>query len=69
MDDDSPNLRVLIGDEDERRIAEIADVVSGLGHTVVARLLDVSDITEATQRDHPDVAIVAVDGHRATRSI
>jgi AmiR/NasT family two-component response regulator len=64
MDDDSPNLRVLIADEDERRIAEIADVVSRLGHTVVARLHDVSDITEATERDHPDVAIVAVDGHQ-----
>ncbi len=65
MDDDSPNLRVLIADEDERRIAEIADVVSRLGHTVVARLLDVSEITEATERDHPDVAIVAVDGHQS----
>lgn len=65
MDDDSPNLRVLIADEDERRIAEIADVVSRLGHTVVARLLDVSEITEATERDHPDVAIVGVDGHQS----
>jgi AmiR/NasT family two-component response regulator len=65
MDDDSPNLRVLIADEDERRIAEIADVVSRLGHTVVARLLDVSEISEATERDHPDVAIVAVDGHQS----
>jgi AmiR/NasT family two-component response regulator len=65
MDDDPPNLRVLIADEDERRIAEIADVVSRLGHTVVARLLDVSEITEATERDHPDVAIVAVDGHQS----
>jgi two-component system, response regulator / RNA-binding antiterminator len=65
MDDDRPHLRVLIADEDERRIAEIADVVSGLGHTVTGRMLDVSDIAEATQRDHPDVAIVAVDGHQS----
>jgi len=64
MDDDLPHLRVLIADEDQRRIAEIAGVISGLGHTVVARLLDVSEIAEATQREAPDVAIVGVDGEQ-----
>ena len=59
---DSPRLRVLIADQDQRRIAEIAAVISGLGHTVVARLLDVSEIAETTQREAPDVAIVGVDG-------
>jgi response regulator NasT len=62
MDGDPPHLRVLIADQDQRRIAEIAGVISGLGHTVVARLLDVSEIAEATQRAAPDVAIVGVDG-------
>src|SRR6516225_2803347 len=65
MDEDPPRLRVLIADEDQRRIAEIADVISGLGHTVVARLLDVSEIAEATQREAPDVAIVGVDGQES----
>ncbi|HUA48777.1 MAG TPA: ANTAR domain-containing protein [Solirubrobacteraceae bacterium] len=64
MDEDPPRLRVLIADEDQRRIAEIAGVISGLGHTVVARLFDVSEIAEATQREAPDVAIVGVDGER-----
>ena len=64
MDDDPPHLRVLIADQDQRRIAEIAGVISGLGHTVVARLLDVSEIAEATQREAPDVAIVGVDGEQ-----
>jgi two-component system, response regulator / RNA-binding antiterminator len=64
MDDDPPRLRVLIADADQRRIAEIAGVISGLGHTVVARLLDVSEIAEATQREAPDVAIVGVDGEQ-----
>ena len=50
MDGDPPHLRVLIADQDQRRIAEIAGVISGLGHTVVARLLDVSEIAEATRR-------------------
>ena len=62
MDADPPHLRVLIADQDQRRIAETADVVSGLGHTVVARLLDASEIAEATRRAAPDVAIVALDG-------
>ena len=65
MDEDPPRLSVLIADEDQRRIAEIADVISGLGHTVVARLLDVSEIAEATQREAPDVAIVGVDGQES----
>jgi AmiR/NasT family two-component response regulator len=64
MDEDPPRLRVLIADEDQRRIAEIAGVISGLGHTVVARLLDVSEIAQATQRETPDVAIVGVDGEQ-----
>ena len=65
MDEDPAQLRVLIADEDRQRIAEIAAVISALGHTVAAQLRDVSDIAEATQREHPDVAIVGLDGtHR-----
>jgi len=64
MDEDPPRLGVLIADEDQRRIAEIANVISGLGHTVVARLLDVSEIAEATHREAPDVAIVGMDGEQ-----
>jgi AmiR/NasT family two-component response regulator len=62
MDEDPPQLRVLIADQDQRRIAEIASVISGLGHAEVARLLDVSEIAEATQREAPDVAVVGLDG-------
>ena len=62
MDEDPPRLRVLIADQNQGRIAEIAGVISGLGHTVVARLLDVSEIAEATDREAPDVAIVGLDG-------
>ncbi|HTP18472.1 MAG TPA: ANTAR domain-containing protein [Solirubrobacteraceae bacterium] len=65
MDDERPHLRVLIADQDQRRIAEIAGVISGLGHTVVARLLDVSEIAEATDREAPDVAVVGLDGEQS----
>jgi two-component system, response regulator / RNA-binding antiterminator len=62
MDADPAHLRVLVADENQQRIAEIAAVISSLGHTVAAQLLDVSEIAKATQREHPDVAIVGVDG-------
>jgi AmiR/NasT family two-component response regulator len=62
MDQAPHHLRVLIADQEERRIEQIAGVISGLGHTVVARLLDVSEIAEATHREGPDVAIVGVGG-------
>ena len=65
MAEDPPHLRVLIADEEQRRVTEIADVISGLGHSVVAQLLDASEIAEATRRAHPDVAIVGVDGRQS----
>ena len=58
--DDKVHLRILIADERESRLDEIAQVVDGLGHTVVARVLDVSRIAEETRREHPDVAIVGL---------
>ena len=42
---------MLIADEDQRRVAEIANVISGLGHSVVAQLLDISEIADATGRE------------------
>lgn len=65
MAKDPHHLRVLIADEEQRRVTEIADVISGLGHSVVAQLLDASEIAEATRREHPDVAIVGVDGRQS----
>ena len=65
MAEHPPHLRVLIADEDQRHIDEIANVISGLGHSVVAQLLDVSEIAEATRHEHPDVAIVGVDGQQS----
>lgn len=58
--DDRLRLRVLIADQLESRLDDIATVVEGLGHRVVARVLDVSLVAEATHREHPDVAIVGL---------
>ena len=65
MAEGPPHLRVLIADDDQRRVSEIADIISGLGHTVVAQLLDVSEIADVAGREHPDVAIVGVDSRQS----
>ena len=65
MAEDPPHLRVLIADEEQRRVTEIAEVIIGLGHSVVAQLLDISEIAEATRHEHPDVAIVGLDGRQS----
>jgi response regulator NasT len=54
------HLRVLIADESEDRLANVATMVVALGHIVIARELDVSEIAAVTARERPDVALVAV---------
>jgi len=54
------HLRVLIADESEERLALVAPMVVALGHIVIARALDVSEIAAVTARERPDVALVAV---------
>jgi AmiR/NasT family two-component response regulator len=60
MADESDPLRVLLADQKANRLDEIAEVVTELGHTVVARLFNVADVAEATRRELPDVAIVGL---------
>ena len=58
-------LRVLIADENERRLDEIASVVVELGHEVVSRLIEVSEVAAATKQDRPDVAVVGLGQEHA----
>jgi response regulator NasT len=60
MSDDSEPLRVLLADQKASRLDEIGEVVEALGHRVVAKLYDVSDVAEASRREEPDVAIVGL---------
>src|SRR5688572_3388973 len=61
MPDVAPaQLRVLIANERRDRLATLAQVVTGLGHDVIAREVDVTDIAAVTAREHPDVALVAL---------
>jgi AmiR/NasT family two-component response regulator len=54
------HLRVLIANERRDRLELLAEVVTGLGHEVIAREVDVSAVGEVTAREHPDVALVGL---------
>jgi two-component system, response regulator / RNA-binding antiterminator len=54
------HLRVLIANERQDRLALLAEVVSGLGHEVIADSIDVEEIGAMTAREHPDVALVGL---------
>jgi AmiR/NasT family two-component response regulator len=66
-DDRNRSLRILIVNERKDRLARIAKIVTELGHEVISRELEVSDVAEATQREHLDLALVGlgVDGKHA----
>jgi AmiR/NasT family two-component response regulator len=53
-------LRVLIANERRDRLELLAQVVSGLGHDVIAREIDVKEVGAVTARERPDVALVGL---------
>jgi response regulator NasT len=59
-DDDPRHLRVLIANERRDRLELLAQVVSGLGHEVIAREIDVKEVGAVTARERPDVALVGL---------
>lgn len=54
------DLRVLIANERPERLAVITEILTKLGHVVVAAGVEVTEIGETTRREHPDVALVAL---------
>src|SRR5512143_1447188 len=54
------NLRVLIANEKRERLELLAQVVTGLGHDVIAREIDVKEVGAVTARERPDVALVGL---------
>src|SRR5471032_3377411 len=54
------DLRVLIANERRDRLALLAEVVSGLGHEVIAREVEVEEVGAVTARERPDVALVGL---------
>jgi two-component system, response regulator / RNA-binding antiterminator len=59
-ENETQQLRVLIANERRDRLELLADVVSGLGHDVIAREIDVKAVGGVTEREHPDVALVGL---------
>jgi AmiR/NasT family two-component response regulator len=57
------HLRVLIANERRDRLESLAQVVAGLGHEVIAREIDVSEVGDVTSREQPDVALVGLGVH------
>ena len=60
MSNRTQELRVLIADGPEARLAEVAATVRTLGHSVIAEEHDLANVATLTAAEHPDVAIVIV---------
>ena len=58
--EETSQLRVLIANERRDRLELLAEVVTGLGHEVIAREVDVREVGAVTAREHPDVALVGL---------
>jgi AmiR/NasT family two-component response regulator len=57
---DTEHLRVLIANERKDRLALVAPIVASLGHEVIAREIEVTDVGAVTARERPDVALVGL---------
>ncbi len=62
------HLRVLIANERKDRLALVAPIVVALGHEVIAREIEVTDVAAATARERPDVALVGL-GDSSTHAL
>lgn len=60
VESEPQHLRVLIANERRDRLELLAQVVTGLGHEVIAREIYVKDVGAATERERPDVALVGL---------
>ena len=54
------HLRVLIANEKRDRLELLAQVVTELGHDVIAREIHVEEVGAVTARERPDVALVGL---------
>jgi response regulator NasT len=60
VDRETTRLRVLIANERRERLELLAQVVTGLGHDVIAREIYVKEVGVVTARERPDVALVGL---------
>jgi AmiR/NasT family two-component response regulator len=53
-------LRILLADERRQSLEQVALIVTRLGHAVIAKETNIAAVAALTEREPPDVAIVAV---------
>ena len=54
------HLRILIANERAERLEIVARVVVEMGHTVIARELNIDEVGQVTRQERPDVALVGL---------
>jgi AmiR/NasT family two-component response regulator len=59
-DRETEHLRVLIANERKDRLQLVGPIVASLGHEVIAREIDVEQVSTVTARERPDVALVGL---------
>jgi AmiR/NasT family two-component response regulator len=57
---ETQHLRVLIANQRKDRLGQIAEIVAGLGHEVIAREIEIEEVGGVTARERPDVALVGL---------
>ena len=57
----SDGLRILAADEDEKTLRSTDEILTGLGHTVIAHAVNLADAAGHIARDDPDLSVVVVD--------
>ena len=57
---ETEHLRVLIANERKDRLQLVGPIVASLGHEVIAREIDVEQVSTVTARERPDVALVGL---------
>lgn len=60
LENEGEHLRILIANERRDRLELLAQVVTGLGHEVIAREVNVREVASVTAREQPDVALVGL---------
>ena len=58
LENEGGHLRILIANERRDRLELLAQVVTGLGHEVIARSVDVREVAAVTEPEQPCVALV-----------
>ena len=54
------HLRVLVANQQPERLDHVTTIVVSLGHEVIARSIEVTEVAAVTSRERPDVALVGL---------